>query len=40
MLLYDKKFGLNGEKDGAKEEGRKEGQGKMKSRFALVVFKN
>ena len=28
MLLYDKKVGLNGEKDGAKEEGRKEGQRK------------
>lgn len=28
MLLYDNKFGLNGEKDGAKEEGRKEGQRK------------
>jgi hypothetical protein len=28
MLLYDKKFGLNGEKDGAKEEGRKVGQRK------------
>lgn len=38
MLLYDNKFGLNGEKDGAKEE--KKDSGKMKSRFALVVFKN
>lgn len=28
MLLYDKKNVLNGEKDGAKEEGRKEGQRK------------
>ena len=35
MLLYDKKFGLNGEK---KEE--KKDSGKMKSRFALVVFQN
>lgn len=40
MLLYDKNFGLNGEKDGVKEEGRKKDSGKMKSRFALVVFKN
>ena len=28
MLLYDKKIGLNGEKDGVKGEGRKEGQRK------------
>ena len=28
MLLYDKNFGLNGEKDGVKEEGRKEGHRK------------
>ena len=28
MLLYDNKFGLNGEKDGVKEEGRKEVQRK------------
>jgi len=28
MLLYDKKLRLNGEKDGVKEEGRKEGQRK------------
>ena len=38
MLLYDKKNGLNGEKDGAKEEGRKEGQRKNEVALRALCF--
>lgn len=38
MLLYDKNFGLNGEKDGAKEEGRKEEQQKNEVALSARCF--
>lgn len=38
MLLYDKKIGLNGEKDGVKEEGRKEEQRKKEVALRARCF--